>query len=239
MIKYDSLSISPYGTHSKVTKLVGKNKKVLDIGCATGYLSQEMVDNGCDVIGIEIDKDAAKIASEICKKIYVGEASQIIVEVVEKNFDIILFSDVLEHLVDPISILKKSSSLLAKDGSIIISVPNVAYWKIRLMLLFGNFNYSKIGILDETHLRFFTYKTLRELVIDAGYVIDSIDVTTYRGFPNIPKWRGTNTAKKISYILTMLFKKIFATQFIVHARPIFSDYEESVPTLNEKVDKNI
>ena len=105
--------------------------------------------------------------------------------------------------------------------------------------MYMNFNYSKIGILDETHLRFFTYKTLRELVIDAGYVIDSIDVTTYRGFPNIPKWRGTNTAKKISYILTMLFKKIFATQFIVHARPIFSDYEESVPTLNEKVDKNI
>ena len=219
MIKYDNLSHHIHGTHAKVIQLIGKDKWVLDIGCTTGYIAQKLTEKGCVVVGIEYDRDAAREACKICEKVYVGDAVKVIEEVAERDFDYILLADVLEHLVDPRSLLIKSRPLLARDGSMIISVPNIAHWKIRLKILFGRFDYEKYGILDESHLRFFTLRTFRDLVVDAGFTIDHVDVTSYGGFPNIPGWRGTRFAKKLAYLVTRMFKGLCATQFIIKARP--------------------
>jgi len=219
MIKYDNLSSHIYGTHAKVIQLIGNDKRVLDIGCTTGYIARKLTGNGCTVVGIEYHRDAAREAATICEKVYVGDATTVIEEVTEMDFDILLLADVLEHLVEPRVLLIKSRSLLAKDGSMIISVPNIAHWKIRVKLLFGRFDYEKYGILDESHLRFFTLRTFRKLVLDAGLTIEHVDVTTYCGFPNIPVWRRTRIAKKLSYLMTRAFKGLFATQFIIVARP--------------------
>jgi len=227
MIKYDNLSSHIHGTHAKVIQLIGKDKRVLDIGCTTGYIARELNERGCTVVGIEYDPEAAKEASKICEKVYVGDAVKVIDEVSPGDFDHILMADVLEHLTDPRSLLIRSRPLLAHNGTIIISVPNVAHWKIRLKLLFGRFQYERYGILDESHLRFFTLGTFRDLVIDAGFIIEHVDVTSYGGFPNIPGWRGTRFAKKLAYLVTRGLKGLCATQCIIKARPDQSNKTES------------
>jgi len=219
MIKYDNLSSHPYGTHAKVIKLIGKDKRVLDVGCTTGYIARELKAHGCTVVGIEYDSEAAKEASKVCANVYVGDALKVIDEVSPGDFDYILLADVLEHLVDPKSLLIKSQPLLASNGSIIISVPNIAHWKIRLKLLFGRFEYEKMGILDETHLRFFTLKSILRLVKNAGYDINHVDVTAYGGFPNFPIWRSTRVAHKLAYLLARILKGFLAYQFIIKANP--------------------
>ena len=83
----------------------------------------------------------------------------------DKKFDLIIFADILEHTIHPEKILEYySTNLLKQKGKIIISVPNIANWNIRLKLLFGKFDYTKTGILDETHLKFFTYNSIKKII---------------------------------------------------------------------------
>jgi len=201
--RFDPSGAGEYSVHTMTVKLVGKNKKVLEIGCATGYISKKLKENGCYVFGVEIDKTAAEIAKEICDKIIVGNIE--IIEPPLDKFDVITFIDVLEHLKNPKNALEKVMNNLEKDGKIIISVPNIANWKIRLNLLFGRFNYTKIGILDETHLRFFTYKTIKNLLSSLNLKIIKEDITPSFPFP-LPI--------SIKYRLAKLWKSMFAFQFV-------------------------
>ena len=97
----------------------------------------------------------------------------------------IICSNILEHLYDPCGVLKTLFPYLKKDGRLIVSLRNIANWTIRLKLLFGKFEYERIGILDRSHIRFFTLRTAKRLIKDAGYRILSLDVN-----PNFIRWIG-------------------------------------------------
>jgi 2-polyprenyl-3-methyl-5-hydroxy-6-metoxy-1,4-benzoquinol methylase len=124
--------------------------------------------------------------------------------------------DVLEHLRDPVSLLKRLRPFLKPDGTIIISIPNVANLSIRFGLLFGRWNYAEYGILDRTHLRFFTRKTAIAMVTGAGFEIKIIDVT-----PGVPLLSRVYRKPfiTINYALSKAFQTKFATQFIISASP--------------------
>lgn len=161
-----------YSRHKNFVDLAGKGKEVLELGCSTGFLSKHLVKNGCRVTGVEIDKDAAQAARSYCcrvESININDRNWI--NEIGASFDVILFGDVLEHLIDPLESLKLSRSILRPGGHVVISLPNVAHWTVRVKLLFGNFNYKDSGILDETHLRFFTRKTALQLIDDAGFSV--------------------------------------------------------------------
>ena len=155
MCKYQEFNSDPFSVHTQILNSVRSQSKVLDIGCAEGYVSKEIASKGCEVVGIEIDMDAAEKAGKYCKEVIVGD-----VESIELNnkyinyFDYIILADVLEHLSNPLKILNKFKEYLKDDGYLILSLPNVANWRIRFRLLMGNFDYGKNGILDEGHLRF-------------------------------------------------------------------------------------
>ncbi|MEM2618596.1 MAG: class I SAM-dependent methyltransferase [Candidatus Hadarchaeales archaeon] len=183
-------------------KLVGKNKKVLDVGCSTGFLARLFKKNGCYVCGIEIDREAAEIAKKYCDKIIVKDVEQI------KNlpyppgfFDVIVYGDVLEHLKRPDLVLLNLRKYLTPKGIVIASIPNIAYWGIRLKLLFGKFDYRERGILDPGHLRFFTKTSIIQLFKDAGFKIIKIGATGWR-----------------FHWLRELFPTLLSNQFIVAAR---------------------
>jgi len=172
MSKYDT-ELDPANantSHAQILELVGGNKRVLDIGCATGYLARALVAQGCTVSGVEYDADAAEQARPTLDRLVVGDLETLdLVEAFGRDqFDALVFGDVLEHLRDPLAVLRRARPLLAGGGCVVISVPNIAHGAARLALLKGRWEYRQLGLLDTTHLRFFTLNSVREMLREAG-----------------------------------------------------------------------
>ena len=167
----------------KMLCLIEENKRVIDFGCATGYFARLLSERGCEVTGVEVNPKAAKAAQKYCKEVIVADLDFISVnehfsaQISDEKFDVAIFGDVLEHLRNPWKILEETRKLLKPQGYVIASIPNIAHGAIRLALLQGNFQYQPLGILDNTHLRFFTRKTVEHLFEDTGYLIDAIEST--------------------------------------------------------------
>jgi GT2 family glycosyltransferase/2-polyprenyl-3-methyl-5-hydroxy-6-metoxy-1,4-benzoquinol methylase len=160
-------------SQTRLVFLTGTDKDVLEVGPAQGYMTKVLQRRGCRVTGIEIDPVAAQEAAQYCERMIVGDIESLSFRRTfrKKRFDVVIYGDVLEHLVDPSRVLAETATLLKPGGRVIASIPNVAHGSVRLSLLAGQFRYTDTGILDNTHLRFFTKETIRELFQDAGYRI--------------------------------------------------------------------
>lgn len=166
-----------HGSHIKTIHYVGAGKKVLDVGCASGYLDEFFKKNNCSVVGIEKDEKAAALARRYCETVLIGDAEEITdIPYPEGYFDAIVFADILEHLRNPDLVLNNFKKYLSHQGRIIASIPNIAYLPIRINLLVGKFDYAEYGHLDKTHVRFFTLKTCKKLFSE-GFIIEKIDHT--------------------------------------------------------------
>jgi 2-polyprenyl-3-methyl-5-hydroxy-6-metoxy-1,4-benzoquinol methylase len=173
-LKYTYFDEAPGSTHNLVTDLVPRNARVLEFGCATGYMSRVLRERrGCTVVGVELDSEAASQAEHECERVIVGDAEAIDYdsELNDDRFDAITFADVLEHLRDPGQLLRRVRPFLTEDGVVIASIPNIAHGNVRLALVAGEFRYRQIGLLDETHLRFFTREGVQELFEGAGLFV--------------------------------------------------------------------
>lgn len=218
------------------------NQRILDVGCASGLLGAQLKSNGNFVYGIDSDVSQLKIASkqlDVVKRIDITKPNPNL----PRDFDVIIFADVLEHIYDPAAALKEFCQLLAPGGQIVISLPNIACINVRLGLLLGQFNYQDYGVLDKTHIRFFTLKSARELVEKASFKIIKIDVTpffsrsVFRFFRSLSKKASTNgdfeknalNSKAFAFYrrwifpleraLTRLWPGLLAYQFILIIQP--------------------
>ncbi len=180
--RYEYLEEVNEGILNQIKKSNDASKTVLDVGCGYGALSYEIKKLGYTVYGIEGNTAASEKAGTRIDKIInmdLTDIEKIKDELCSTKFDIIIFSDVLEHLYDPFNIVVKYIGFLKPGGQIIISVPNIAVWSKRLKLLFGDFRYTDTGVLDRTHIRFFTFKSASELILSAGLKIEKTDYTPY------------------------------------------------------------
>lgn len=166
-------------SHTLIVEMVGRDKNVLDVGTATGFLAEVLAERGCVVTGIEIDTEAARQAEGRCERVVVGdvETLDLSAELDEESYDVIIFGDVLEHLKDPLRTLVRLKHFLKPEGYVIASIPNVAHGSVRLALLQGRFEYQPMGLLDNTHLRFYTRKSMEQLFTDAGFLIGKLEHT--------------------------------------------------------------
>lgn len=144
---------------------------VLDVGCASGGLLAALEDDAGRREGIEPDPAAAAAAAAHADTIHVGRVDD--VDVPAGVFDVVVLGDVLEHLPDPQAALARARRWLQPRGRVVVSLPNVAFWSVRLGLLAGRWEYRSSGILDDTHLRFYTWTTGARLVEEAGFTIDA------------------------------------------------------------------
>ena len=199
-------SLDDNSSLKKMLKLIDSGKEVIDFGCATGYFSRLLQNKGCIVTGVEINPDAAKIAEQYCEKVIVADLDYVSIKDIfpEQRFDVAVFGDVLEHLRNPWRVLEETKHILKEDGYVVASIPNIAHGSIRLSLLQGRFEYTEFGILDNTHIRFFTRETVKELFKRAGYLADIVDRTKLECFAEnnlIPKNNkhefSVDTIKKI------------------------------------------
>jgi O-antigen biosynthesis protein len=166
-------------SRSLAVSIIGEKKHVLELGAATGRVTEALKANGCEVVAVERDACAARRLREICPVIE-GDVEQISLErrLDGTKFDVVLAGDFLEHLQDPVQLLKEVRPYIGAGGFLLASIPNVSHGSVRLALLHGKFEYAEKGILDRTHLRFFTLESIRQMFAEAGYRIDSVQRLT-------------------------------------------------------------
>jgi 2-polyprenyl-3-methyl-5-hydroxy-6-metoxy-1,4-benzoquinol methylase len=183
MLSHYHTSINPdeeNDAHSSLLRMVGFNKRVLEAGCASGHVSEALSGQDCSVVGIEIDSAVVRPAERWVERVIIGNFDDGVLwkELEGEFFDAVLFGDVLEHLKDPLAALQESMKHLHASGAVIISVPNIAHADVKFALLKGKFPYADSGLLDRTHIHFFTKESLLELVKTAGLVpIEFVRVT--------------------------------------------------------------
>jgi 2-polyprenyl-3-methyl-5-hydroxy-6-metoxy-1,4-benzoquinol methylase len=212
-----------YSSHYWILKMLEREREpvsILDVGTASGYLGEVWKKSGHHVTGIEFDSAAAARAKENYHAFRIADIETFDFPY-RSEFDYIVFADVLEHLREPAAVLRRCVPGLKESGKIIISLPNVANWVIRLGLLFGKFDYAERGILDRTHLRFFTLRSAGELVSDASCeVLDVIPtpLPVQLVFPFTEK-NFFRPMHEIHYALTRSWTSLFAYQFVMMAAP--------------------
>ncbi len=221
-LRYEFKSMDPDDAAMKISRLINKGTKVLDVGCGTGVVTA-IVKNVAEVniIGIEPDEFRVIKAKEKDLDIYQGFLNE---DFLRKHgpFDYIIFADVLEHLSNPSELIILAKDGLSAGGSIIASIPNVAHWFPRTDLLRGRFDYHSCGIMDATHLRWFTRKTVKHLFERLGFTITALEYTVNIAHPGynsrIPwKWMPLSLRRKFAGFLVRLWPTLFGCQFIIRA----------------------
>ena len=171
-------------SHAVMLRLVGFNKRVLEAGCASGHVSEQLSAQGCEVIGVEIDPSVVEPALPWLERVIIGdfEGDTVWPQLEGEFFDVVLFGAVLEHLKDPLTPLREAVTHLSPSGVVVISIPNIAHADVKLALLKGTFPYSESGLLDRTHISFFTKESLLQLVKEAGLAVVELCRVTAAAF---------------------------------------------------------
>jgi len=214
------------GTNRDIVSFVTENSAVLDVGCADGGFGKLLKEEkNCSVFGIEKNAANAKKAGKILDKVFCIDAEKARPKIKEHTIDAIIFADVLEHLKEPEKILREYRVFLKTKGRVIVSVPNIANFFIRKDLLLGRFEYTKEGILDENHLRFFTLKTIKKTLHSAGFREIEIKATR-NAFRNVLLQKSFDTIRlkkaydNADYLLANAWKSLFAQQFVILAEKV-------------------
>jgi len=220
-LRYENVINHPLESSGKTIQMVPRGARVLDVGCGIGGLGQLLRDvRGAEVIGIEPHPARAEAARLRGLTVHTGLLDAPLLANLGQ-FDVILFADVLEHLVAPEEMLRLAATGLRPDGTVIASTPNVAHWTVRLSLLAGNFDYAPIGIMDATHLRWFTVKTIDQLFESAGFQIveyAGAAGTWMKQYGQWPiAWIPTKRRHQMVHWLAQKIPGLFACQHVVRA----------------------
>jgi 2-polyprenyl-3-methyl-5-hydroxy-6-metoxy-1,4-benzoquinol methylase len=213
---------SRWSSHSLIVARLKKlpaESKVLDVGTASGMLARMCQDNSFHFFGVELNPEWAQMADPYYEKIWVGHIAEIAADALS-DYDAVVLGDVLEHLPAPEMVLQKLIALQDSGSTFLISVPNIANFWVRFNLLLGHFDYTDRGILDRTHLRFFTRKTLIEMINHSGLKIVSLQATPIP-LELVSKFFVSPLGRFFHAILaklTSLFPTLLGYQFIVEAR---------------------
>lgn len=208
-------------SHSRLLELIGDEPRtVLDIGCGQGELSHLARRRGHRVVGIDMNPPQFEldefIAADISQGLPIGE---------DRQFDIVVLADVLEHMQDPLRLLLEARRHLAPDGRILVSLPNAVHWSVRAVVGSGRFDYTNQGILDRGHLRFFTQASSKRLFDDAGLTIASSLTTPVPWEKVIPRLLGkaiSDQVERADYFMSRLRPNLFAYQHIFELRAAVS-----------------
>ncbi len=221
-------------SHMGLAVKVKPNQRILELGCSSGFMSkyfhQELA---CTIVGVELDRDAARQAEAYCEKVIVADLDNDtwLAEIEGQTFDVVLCADVLEHLKNPVALLASLKPFLHDESRVLASVPNVAHASIRLELLVGHFDYESLGLLDETHLHFYTRDGLIAMLMQAGYVcVDisySIQDLADEAINHYLDKMGLNASNLTRELLHA--PDAVAYQFIIEALPAKAELVQHVP----------
>ncbi len=198
--------------HTRLRRIISlagsvEGKSVLDVGCARGNLGRLLKSKGAScVTGTDISDNALLEAKKVLDETYSFDLEEEWpADLKAKNFDLIVMAEVLEHVFDPVKVLKKARGLLKEGGFVIITTPNFMTWTNRIKFIFGDFRYQDQGMFDFGHIRWFTYSYLKGVLADSGFGIAKEKPIIFPG--------------KLTKLLKF-WPGLFAFQFILKARKI-------------------
>ena len=211
MTGYVPFNVRRRRAHAKLLEAVGSGRRVLDVGCSSGYLSEPLSQRGNTLVGIELDPEAAREAERFCERVLVGDLETMDLPLEPASFDVVLCGDVIEHLRDPGAALARLRPLLRPGGRLVVSTPNIANWAMRLSLLAGRWRYTDRGFLDRTHTHLFTRRTLVETIERAGYRVERVDFS-------VPVPGDNDLLDLVGWSIGRLRPTLFAYQWVVIAQ---------------------
>ncbi len=211
---YEVFDPIPYRTHRRTLGFLRPGSRILEIGCASGALTERIEAMGCTVVGVEREPDAAAKARRFCEDVLVGDVADMPLDLEPASFDFLLLIDVLEHLVHPKAAVRRLLPFVRPRGHVVVALPNVAHWSVRARLLFGRFDYADTGLLDRTHLRFYTPETARAMLEEAGLKDLESDIV-----PDVPLLRYKPRLARLNYQVARLRPNLFATEALFVGRP--------------------
>ena len=220
--RYVAKDEDPFSSHSLILAKVGDGygRRLLDVGSAQGVLAERFTQRGFEVTCIEGDSQLAALAQSRCHKVICVDLEGPLPQL-EGQFDVIVYGDILEHLKNPLEVFRGLNEYLAPGGTVVVSVPNIAHLFVRLSLLVGRFEYMERGILDRTHLRFFTLASFRRFLLQAGVAaveICATPVPLYLAWPASKDRLWLRTLQCLNAALARVWKALFGYQFVAVAR---------------------
>lgn len=213
------LKVGPYSSHTLLLQHFprqGERRRVLDIGCAVGYLSAILAERGFSVSSIDWPGTPHPATVE-----FSGGDLDDGLGPVSGTFEYVICADVIEHLRDPLRLLQECRAKLAPGGVLLASLPNSAHWYFRWQVMLGRFPQHERGLFDSTHLHFYNWEGWIGLLRRAGFRIETVESSAVPVALALPGWDGTmlvNALERISFDCARFWKKLFAYQFIVSAR---------------------
>jgi methionine biosynthesis protein MetW len=223
----DALRYEPHSEDSRevagiLRSMMPARVRVLDVGCGTGSLTA-IANRGKDNVVYGIEPDAARAAAARSRGIEVFEGYFTDDYLADgQKFDVIAFADVLEHVAEPAALLRTARKALTSGGIVLVSVPNVAHWTVRARLLLGRFEYKHTGIMDATHLRWFTAKTISELLNRVGFDVLQCEQTAGVGLLEYQNrffnWMPHRLRSSIIRELARAIPLLFGCQHVLKAR---------------------
>ena len=220
--RYDFPGEDPQDPHMLLASWVPEAARVLDIGAGTGALATKLRDiRGATVVCVEPDAERARLAADRGLDVHATDLDAFAATAPEP-FDVAILADVIEHLAYPGPVLATARRLLKPSGHLLVSVPNVAHWTLRTSLLRGRFDYEPTGLMDATHLRWFTLASLRRMLEQCGFVVeDSVGTlgSWHPAYARLP-WSFIPPALRTGLIrrLVRRFPTLFGVQHVVRAK---------------------
>ncbi len=164
-------------TRPDLLPLIGpSHRRILDVGCGAGRFGAVLKSRepGREVHGVEVVEEAGRKARQVLDSVLIGDIQTMTLPFAPESFDCIIFADVLEHLLDPGAVLRKVRPLVRRDGIIVCSIPNMRHYTALMRLVREGWRYDDYGLFDRTHLRFFSLRTMKELLTANGWQIESV-----------------------------------------------------------------
>ena len=196
--------------------------RVLDVGCSDGALGERIRAQGHVVVGIDLERH--DLVEDRLNKFIQADLDQGVPKNLPGLFDVVLCADVVEHVRQPDVLLSELRAVVAPEGSVLVSIPNFGHWYPRVRTMFGLFDYDRRGILDRTHVRFFTHRSFKRLAQNAGYSVQRVACTGFpfdvlsRGNTKIPKFIIA-PLRLIDKALVKIRPPFFAYQFVYKLNP--------------------
>jgi 2-polyprenyl-3-methyl-5-hydroxy-6-metoxy-1,4-benzoquinol methylase len=222
-LRYQPKENDRYSSHAQILRLVGEGngRRLLDVGSAQGVLAQRFMERKFEVTCIEGNPELAAAARERCHQMIVADLDQGLPQLMGR-FDVIVYGDILEHLKNPLEVFVGFNRHLSPAGKVIVSVPNFVHLFVRLNILVGRFEYMDRGILDRTHLRFFTLASFQRFLAQAGLAVEELLVTPAPLLLLVPpRYHGwwLRLLHGVNALLARCWRTMFGYQFIAVASP--------------------
>jgi O-antigen biosynthesis protein len=195
-----------------VARLVpGYARRILDVGCGSGKLGSllKVEHPHCHVTGVEINTAVAAEAGAVLDAVVVGDIQHMPLPFASGSFDCIIFADVLEHTLDPAAILRTVRPLLAPQGVIVCSIPNMRHYTVILQLIRKGWEYADYGLFDRTHIRFFSRRSIERLLLENGFVIQHCE----------PRVAASRKLRMANVLTGGMLTEFVAMQYLVVAHP--------------------